>query len=65
MSVSVTNHGFTLDGTNVTWESVHAIATYKHDLFAYDDICLAFKASDDSWIVTHQPFAMPAADCVH
>ena len=50
VSVSVTNGGFTLDGTTVTWEFVRAIATYKHDLLVYDEVCLAFKLSDNSWV---------------
>lgn len=50
MSVSVTNDGFTLDAKAITWSSVQAIATYKHDLFSYDDICLAFKVSDATWV---------------
>jgi len=50
VNVSVNNDGFILDGNTVPWSSVRAIATYKHDLFAYDDICLAFKVSDESWL---------------
>ena len=42
--------GFTLSGNTVPWSSVRAIAAYKHDLFSYDEICLAFKVSDDSWV---------------
>lgn len=30
--------------------SLEARPTYKHDLFAYDDICLALKMPDDSWV---------------
>ncbi|HVJ69341.1 MAG TPA: hypothetical protein VM510_15250 [Caulifigura sp.] len=50
VSVSVNIDGFTFDGATVPWSSVRAIAAYKHDLWAYDEICLAFKVSEDSWI---------------
>lgn len=50
MSVSVDNAGFMLDGDTVPWSTVRAIVTYKHDLFACDDICLAFKLAEGSWV---------------
>jgi hypothetical protein len=50
MSVSVTTLGFTLNGHAVDWEAVRAVAVYKRDLYVYDNICLAFKLSDDSWV---------------
>ena len=50
MSVSVDNNGFNVRGSIVPWSTVLAIATYKRDLLVHDDICLAFKVGDDSWI---------------
>lgn len=49
VSISPNNKGFTIDGNIVRWSTVLAIATYKRDLFCHDDICLAFKLSDDCW----------------
>ena len=48
--VSVNDDGFNLDGDPVAWRSVRTIATYKRDLVTYDDIRLAFKLADDSWV---------------
>ena len=50
MSVAVDHHGFVIDATRVSWSSVLTIATYKRDLFTYDDICLAFEVGPGRWV---------------
>lgn len=32
------------------WADVRRVATYKHDFFAYDMICLGFETGDEQWI---------------
>ncbi len=50
MSISVASEGFCHGGRWVAWLAVEAIAAYKRDLITYDDICLAFKVEDSSWV---------------
>jgi hypothetical protein len=50
VSVLVDDNGFHLHGREVRWDAIRAIATYKHDLFIYDDICLAFQTEPEVWV---------------
>lgn len=39
----------------VPWADVREIVTYKEDLLSYDNICLAFRLSDeDDWLVVDE-----------
>lgn len=46
----IDEHGFDFRESVVTWAAIKAIATYKLDLGTYDEICLAFKVADGSWV---------------
>jgi len=48
-SISIDDNGFSLSRISVRWSTVRTIATYKWDLWSYDDICLAFQVAEDSW----------------
>ena len=50
VSVLVDQNGFSIRGCAIPWSSVRVIATYKRDLWIYDDIYLAFQAAPDSWV---------------
>ena len=50
VSVSANNDGFVHHGQATAWSEVVAIATYKDDLFAYDEIWLAFKMPSGFWV---------------
>ena len=50
MSVFVDDKGFSVRGCEVRWDAIRAIATYKRDLFIYDDICLAFQMEAELWV---------------
>lgn len=52
--ITFTTDGFRLDKAGrcvyvVRWCDVREIATYKHDFWAYDMICLGFRAGGDEW----------------
>jgi hypothetical protein len=49
VSVLAHNDGFIHDGLVTKWSEVRAVAAYKEDLFAYDEIWLAFKTSGNYW----------------
>ena len=48
--LKIVDDGFVVGDHMVHWSSVIAIAAYKWDLFAYDEICLAFRLNDDTCI---------------
>jgi hypothetical protein len=50
VDISANNIGFVHHGSTTPWCDVRAIATYKDDLFAYDEIWLAFKTGDHQWV---------------
>lgn len=55
--IELTDHGFNLtDVSNnrleLRWAEVKEIVVHKWDLYSYDEICLAFRSTDDndSWL---------------
>jgi hypothetical protein len=35
------------DVAKIDWSSVNEVAAFKHDLFGFDEICLAFRCDSD------------------
>jgi len=49
--IRIDQDSFSTHGRAVPWSTIRAVSTFKRDLWAHDEICVAFEISVGSWVI--------------